>query len=524
MADSCIAEAIIEPTEAEALTNTSDVSVDNEYEVEAYINNWVLTNDDIYIRKYEEEPPQWLTDYINHIIEDPDGQLVHTIRDLYNLIDSMDDGFSSEIYQLKQADKSHTAKIDTLVAKTDDNAAAIIDVKDTYATRTYARAVSSEVVGAYLNDASLGGAWFEQNISAVADVAYSAARSASTLNATMKSQYDEMQFIAGEVDVLQKQVDGVIETWFYDDQNGTNIGPNYADGSINKSAEPYATWVAENARSIHTGDSYVLYEIDTSGNKLYLGSWQFARGAINEPETDAQGYFWVKISDNRAEEAYQLALDAKTTADGKIVTFYQALPPTDAESSYGDLWIDSDDNKLYRYDGSAWVEVQDEDIKASVQMLSEAMVDVDGVARAYASLNVDADGNISGIRLNSTNDPDDPGSSVQIYADKFYISDGNNTSWSAAPFSIDTTVTPTAIKFNGRVLFENIDGGENIITRGTIVEEINKEPGTTLISGGKINTDEIVLGHLDYNGSTVIDKDGMSVYYAGVERVRIGRL
>jgi hypothetical protein len=70
------------------------------------------------------------------------------------------------------------------------------------------------------------------------------------------------------------------------------------------------------------------------------------------------GSSWIAVDDARLQQALNAAGDAQATADGKIVTFAQASQPT--SSTVGDLWIDTDDNnKLYRYSGSAWVVVQD---------------------------------------------------------------------------------------------------------------------------------------------------------------------
>lgn len=64
---------------------------------------------------------------------------------------------------------------------------------------------------------------------------------------------------------------------------------------------------------------------------------------------------WVNIQDADIAQAITDAATAQATADGKVVTFFQAAAPT-AEGT-GDIWIDTDDNnKQYRWSGSAWVE------------------------------------------------------------------------------------------------------------------------------------------------------------------------
>ncbi|GEM_PF-2399897 len=80
----------------------------------------------------------------------------------------------------------------------------------------------------------------------------------------------------------------------------------------------------------------------TDTNKLYLRN----------------NNLWKLIEDASITEAIQKAQDAQTTADGKIVSYYQNDMPTNA--SIGDLWIDTNDkNKLYRYNGTNWVSARD---------------------------------------------------------------------------------------------------------------------------------------------------------------------
>lgn len=68
------------------------------------------------------------------------------------------------------------------------------------------------------------------------------------------------------------------------------------------------------------------------------------------------GSAWLEAADSRVSEAIQAAADAQATADGKIKTFFQTSAPSGA--SVGDLWVDTNDsNKLYRYSGSSWAQV-----------------------------------------------------------------------------------------------------------------------------------------------------------------------
>lgn len=82
--------------------------------------------------------------------------------------------------------------------------------------------------------------------------------------------------------------------------------------------------------------------IDTTDSKNSLKRWD--------------GSSWVVVDNADLQTALTNAATAQATADGKIVTFAQASSPT--ATDVGDIWIDTDDNnKLYRWNGSAWVDV-----------------------------------------------------------------------------------------------------------------------------------------------------------------------
>jgi hypothetical protein len=66
------------------------------------------------------------------------------------------------------------------------------------------------------------------------------------------------------------------------------------------------------------------------------------------------GSAWTSVQDTAIAAAQSAATAAQTTADGKNKVFRQTSAPT--ASAAGDLWFDTDDdNRIYRWSGSAWV-------------------------------------------------------------------------------------------------------------------------------------------------------------------------
>ncbi|HEX8349297.1 MAG TPA: hypothetical protein VF598_05005, partial [Hymenobacter sp.] len=119
------------------------------------------------------------------------------------------------------------------------------------------------------------------------------------------------------------------------------------------------------------GDAGDLWFDTNDGSKLYQWS----------------GSAWILRQDAAAAAAS--AANAQVTANTKIVTFYQTSAPTALAT--GDLWVDTDDNnKLYRWSGSAWVDVRDLTISAAqaaantaIANAASAQSSADGKAVTY---------------------------------------------------------------------------------------------------------------------------------------------
>ena len=117
---------------------------------------------------------------------------------------------------------------------------------------------------------------------------------------------------------LQNQVDGAIETWFY-------------EGVPTLSNKPASDWKTDKDKETHLGDLYY----DNKTGKAY----RFAK----EDST----YKWTVITDTDIAKALSDASKAQETADGKMKVFStQPTPPY----QLGDIWV----NATYPSDGSTY--------------------------------------------------------------------------------------------------------------------------------------------------------------------------
>ena len=117
---------------------------------------------------------------------------------------------------------------------------------------------------------------------------------------------------------LQNQVDGAIETWFY-------------EGVPTLKNAPASSWTTDKDKDTHLGDLYY----DNKTGKAY----RFA--------TDGSTYKWTVITDTDIAKALSDAAKAQETADGKMKVFStQPIPPY----QLGDIWV----NATYPTDGSIY--------------------------------------------------------------------------------------------------------------------------------------------------------------------------
>ena len=117
---------------------------------------------------------------------------------------------------------------------------------------------------------------------------------------------------------LQNQVDGAIETWFY-------------EGVPTLTNAPASSWTSDKDKDTHLGDLYY----DNKTGKAY----RFAK--------DGNTYKWTIIADTDIAKALSDASKAQETADGKMKVFStQPIPPY----QLGDIWV----NATYPTDGSIY--------------------------------------------------------------------------------------------------------------------------------------------------------------------------
>lgn len=129
--------------------------------------------------------------------------------------------------------------------------------------------------------------------------------------------------INNDINNLQSQIDGAIETWFF------NPIPTLTNA-------PAKDWTTDEQKNTHLGDLY--YNAEGRAYRFQLNA-------------DTNVYYWNEIVDTDIKKALENAKKAQDTADGKRKIFVRQ--PQHGESyDIGDMWV----NATYPSDGSKYKE------------------------------------------------------------------------------------------------------------------------------------------------------------------------
>ena len=214
------------------------------------------------------------------------------------------------------------------------------------------------------------------------------------------------------------------------------------------------------------------------------------------------------------EQTARIAADGVLTSDVTALqstinlrsrTFAQPAQPT--ADNAGDLWIDTDDgNKLYRYNGTSWVVVQDAAIGANASNISSLQTSVTNNANGI-SANVTSINNLS--------------ASISTVSGRVDTAEVNITANASAISSAEGDITTLEAKYgvqlnvNGYVtgFIQNNNGSSGsfviLADKFAVVDPLGGGGQTPLvpfeISGGKINMrgDVSISGSLLVNGTVI---------------------
>lgn len=181
-----------------------------------------------------------------------------------------------------------------------------------------------------------------------------AGKASEAETAAKKAAADELnaykEAVTKDLADMQGQIDGQIETWFFDDEPSPTT-------------PPASDWTTDELKENHAGDLYY-------SSKGYAYRWTHSGGA----------WTWLQIKDTDITAALQNAKRAQETANSKRRTFLvQPTPPYDI----GDLWANGTDllacvtarGEGASYSANDWETKTDYTTKKTAQLIVDASIE-----------------------------------------------------------------------------------------------------------------------------------------------------
>ena len=355
-----------------ASTNNSNIEVQSaEPDVQVLVNakNYTIVGDELYIPKRYEDAPQWLRDIIGTVTEESFNQkitelngLTQTLNQLIVELDVAKNTYTQSIISSNDINERINTAITTLNSSLAQSDATILGIANTKVTPQESMALTIDTLSASIENGAINALVSNiENASVDRDSALANdislvhseltgdiegnATAISTLNTYVGVTNGTANGtgLLADVEILQKQNDGIIETvtGTYDVMLNPQ-DPNLAELVV--SAEPYASWKARDLTGIdtrlaHIGDVYIKYNTTSNGAREYVASYKFIRTIVDSTSpyaTDSDGFTWALIVNQAAQDAYQQALNAYDLADNKRRVF--TTTPTGSIDE-GDLWV-----------------------------------------------------------------------------------------------------------------------------------------------------------------------------------------
>lgn len=198
----------------------------------------------------------------------------------------------------------------------DDLSGQITTVKNTMEADYTRKTELSDTTATLRNEISESAAGVIQTVSQD----YATKKELQTTTETVKSVSSDLTNAVTKIGDLQNQIDGAIQTWFY-------------DGEPSDDTPPTSDWKDDNTKKIHLGDLY--YDNKTG----FCYRYKLQNGV----------YSWERIQDTDVTKALAEASNAQKTANAKKRIFItKPKPPYDV----GDLWVQGSDGDIMRCDVS----------------------------------------------------------------------------------------------------------------------------------------------------------------------------
>ncbi len=199
------------------------------------------------------------------------------------------------------------------------------------------------------------------------------------------------------------------------------------------------------------------------------------------------GTAWIILDDPSIQKAFDEANEARLVADGKIQSFYSEITPTE-NIGVGDLWIDiSNNNQLYRYNGTNWEAVYDTRVEQVIK-------DLDTVTERTVTIETDL-GEIKQTVAETSETTDQLTGNIESINEEISTIKQNQESWEANfkktggnnlfSYDLDLWDSYSGIKEEysaDEIIFNSVSGKGYLVGSGTSKQSIEVQNGIYTIS------------------------------------------
>lgn len=205
-------------------------------------------------------------------------------------------------------------------------------------------------------------------------------------------------------------------------------GPKGDTGATGTGVSAIVTEYALTASSTSTSDA----TWSTSEPAWESGKYIWTRSRITWTDgsttyTDPVLANAINAANEQAAAANALAQAVQKEADKKVQVFYSATAPT-SDMDVGDLWIDTDDNQMYRYSGIAWLSVQDSSIQDALTKAGKAQKTADKKIVCTASATAPSGATDGDLWIQTANSMNSDGS-IKAYSGAIWRYSTGDSRW-----------------------------------------------------------------------------------------------
>jgi len=432
--------------------------------------------------------PTWILDAIREQLTTGSGNITQVLYDLQAVMSSFQIGITQTLASLNTSALSQSSITTTLASQVDANRSEVLNLIATKVTPTDAQAIAVNAIhSTFGTDASafVGGiastyvdanSAIAQDVNLISATLNGLSASVNTIDSVVIKHDSELAVLSTDIKtavaVLQSQVDGAIDSWYY----------SYVP---TQDSLPWSTWI-----SVDNANLNILEQSKHLGDLFYNLLDGTAYRFVN-----SNGIFgWATVTDTAITLALAKAANAQSTADGKATIYYKTSMEMSTIASLwsaqtkldniGDTWVNSATNVVSTWNGYDWINAETTWSVTSAKVLTGA----DGSVMGWEAVN-----------KGRTGAPAATTRAMTIVADTFKIVNSSGVTWVSTPTTLDpnagyfntsTAYTPfsivgSAINFNGRVNISNFaDNEKPIVYLGTFAT-VASLPTVGIVAGSE---------------------------------------